>query len=84
MQAAKGSTVTITVSTGPSTATVPNVVGQQREAAEDDLQEQGFEVDVEMVPVTDPTQDNVVQDQDPDGGSQASVGSTVTIFVGEF
>jgi beta-lactam-binding protein with PASTA domain/tRNA A-37 threonylcarbamoyl transferase component Bud32 len=83
-QASKGSTVTITVSTGPSTATVPNVVGQQREAAEDDLQDQGFEVDVEMVPVTDPTQDNVVQDQDPDGGSQASVGSTVTIFVGEF
>ena len=28
-EAAKGSTVTITVSTGPSTATVPNVVGQQ-------------------------------------------------------
>jgi beta-lactam-binding protein with PASTA domain/tRNA A-37 threonylcarbamoyl transferase component Bud32 len=83
-QAAKGSIVTITVSTGPSTATVPNVVGQQREAAEDDLQNAGFEVDVEMVPVTDPTQDNVVQDQNPDGGSEAESGSTVTIFVGEF
>jgi eukaryotic-like serine/threonine-protein kinase len=83
-QAAKGSTVTITVSTGPSTAEVPDVVGQQQEAAEDELEEAGFEVQVETVPVTDPTQDNVVQDQDPDGGSQAESGSTVTIFVGEF
>jgi serine/threonine-protein kinase len=83
-EAARGSTVTITLSTGPSTAEVPNVVGQQREAAEDELQEAGFEVEVETVPVTDPTQDNVVQDQDPDAGSQAESGSTVTIFVGEF
>jgi beta-lactam-binding protein with PASTA domain/tRNA A-37 threonylcarbamoyl transferase component Bud32 len=82
--AAKGSTVTITVSTGPSTVEVPNVVGQQSEAAEDDLQNVGFEVNVETVTVTDPTQDNVVQDQDPDAGSQAASGSTVTIFVGEF
>jgi eukaryotic-like serine/threonine-protein kinase len=82
--AAKGSTVTITVSTGPSTVEVPNVVGQQSEAAEDDLQNAGFEVNVETVTVTDPTQDNVVQDQDPDAGSQAASGSTVTIFVGEF
>jgi beta-lactam-binding protein with PASTA domain/tRNA A-37 threonylcarbamoyl transferase component Bud32 len=83
-QAAKGSTVTITVSTGPSTATVPDVAGQQQEAAEDELQAAGFEVDVEMVPVTDPAQDNVVQDQDPEGGAEAESGSTVTIFVGEF
>jgi beta-lactam-binding protein with PASTA domain/tRNA A-37 threonylcarbamoyl transferase component Bud32 len=83
-EAAKGSTVTITVSTGPSTATVPNVVGQQRQAAVDDLHGAGFDVNAEMVPVTDPTQDNVVQDQDPDGGSEAQSGSTVTIFVGEF
>ncbi len=83
-EAAKGSVVTITISTGPSTATVPNVVGQQREAAVDDLEEAGFDVNVDTVPVTDPTQDNVVQDQDPDGGSEAESGSTVTIFVGEF
>jgi serine/threonine-protein kinase len=83
-EAAKGSTVTITVSTGPSTAEVPNVVGQQREAAVDDLQDAGFDVNVETVPVTDPTQDNVVQDQAPNGGSEAQSGSTVTIFVGEF
>jgi eukaryotic-like serine/threonine-protein kinase len=83
-EAPKGSTVTITVSTGPSSATVPNVVGEQREAAQDDLKNAGFKVKVENVPVTDPTQDNVVQDQNPDGGSQAEKDSTVTIFVGQF
>jgi beta-lactam-binding protein with PASTA domain len=83
-EATKGSTVTITVSTGPSSTTVPNVVGEQKEAAQDDLKNAGFKVKVENVPVSDPTQDNVVQDQSPDGGSQAESGSTVTIFVGQF
>jgi eukaryotic-like serine/threonine-protein kinase len=83
-EAPKGSTVTITVSTGPSSATVPTVVGEQREAAQDDLKNAGFKVKVENVPVTDPTQDNIVQTQSPDGGSQAERGSTVTIFVGKF
>jgi serine/threonine-protein kinase len=80
----KGSTVTITVSTGPSTATVPNVVGEQKQTAKSDLQAAGFHVNVQTVPVADPTQDNVVQDQDPAGGSNAPKGSTVTIFVGQF
>jgi eukaryotic-like serine/threonine-protein kinase len=83
-EASKGSTVTITVSTGPSSTTVPNVQGEQQEAARDDLKNAGFKVKVEKVPVSDPTQNNVVQDQSPEGGSQAQRGSTVTIFVGEF
>src|ERR671931_2870462 len=83
-EATKGSTVTITVSSGPSSATVPNVVGEQEETARDDLENAGFKVKVEKVPVTDPTQDNVVQDQDPTGGSSAPEGSRVTIFVGQF
>jgi eukaryotic-like serine/threonine-protein kinase len=83
-EATKGSTVTITVSSGPSSATVPNVVGEQEETARDDLENAGFKVKVEHVPVTDPTQDNVVQDQDPAGESSAPKGSKVTIFVGQF
>jgi beta-lactam-binding protein with PASTA domain/tRNA A-37 threonylcarbamoyl transferase component Bud32 len=83
-EARKGSPVTITVSTGPSTATVPNVLGEAKEQARDDLKNAGFKVKTENVPVTDPAQDNVVQDQDPDGGSEAEPGSTVTIFVGQF
>jgi eukaryotic-like serine/threonine-protein kinase len=82
--AAKGSTVTITVSTGPSSATVPNVVGKDKNEAKQELQAAGFKVDMQEVPVSDPTQNNVVQDQDPAGGSSAPKGSTVTIFVGKF
>jgi eukaryotic-like serine/threonine-protein kinase len=83
-EATRGSTVTITVSTGPATTSVPNVVGEEKEAAKDDLQAAGFKVKVENVPVADPTQDNIVQDQDPAGGSDAPTGGTVTIFVGQF
>ena len=83
-EAPKGSTVTITVSSGPSSATVPNVVGEQKETAQDDLKNAGFKVKVQNVAVSDPTQDNVVQDQDPAGGSTATKGSTVTIYVGKF
>ncbi|MEX2464719.1 MAG: PASTA domain-containing protein [Gaiellaceae bacterium] len=83
-EAPRGSTVTITVSTGPATVTVPGVVGQQREQAEQTLQDAGFEVNVQMQPVADPTQENVVLDQNPDGGSEAPGGSAVTIVVGDF
>jgi beta-lactam-binding protein with PASTA domain/tRNA A-37 threonylcarbamoyl transferase component Bud32 len=83
-EAPRGSTVTLTVSTGPATVTVPDVVQQGREQAEETLRDAGFEVNVQTQPVTDPTQENVVLDQDPDGGSEATSGSTVTIVVGDF
>ena len=83
-QAAKGSTVTITVSSGPSTATVPDEVGQDKQVAIDDLKANGFKVDVQNVACGDPNQDNIVQDQDPAGGSDAPTGSTVNISVCKF
>jgi beta-lactam-binding protein with PASTA domain/tRNA A-37 threonylcarbamoyl transferase component Bud32 len=82
--AEKNSTVTITVSTGPSSATVPDVVGKDKNEAKQELQDAGFKVDMQDVAVSDPTQNNVVQDQNPDGGANAPSGSTVTIFVGKF
>ncbi|HEX5467494.1 MAG TPA: Stk1 family PASTA domain-containing Ser/Thr kinase [Gaiellaceae bacterium] len=81
--ATKGSTVTITVSTGPEQASVPNVEGQQRQQAEKALQDAGFQVNVVEQDTDDPAQQNVVIDQDPAGGSQAPAGSTVTITVGK-
>jgi serine/threonine-protein kinase len=83
-QTDKGSAVTITVSTGPSSATVPDEIGKDKQTAKSDLQNAGFKVDVQTVPVSDPTQDNIVQDQDPAGGSDAATGSTVGIFVCKF
>ncbi len=83
-QAPKGSTVTITVSSGPSTTTVPDEVGQDKQVAIDDLKANGFKVDVQNVACGDPNQDNIVQDQDPAGGSDAPSGGTVNIFVCKF
>ena len=80
----KGSTVRIDVSQGPETTEVPDVVDQDRKSAEKDLKAAGFEVDVIEEPTDDPTKDDVVRDQDPNGGEQAENGSTVTITVGTF
>ena len=83
-QAAKGSTVAITVSSGPSTTTVPDEIGQDKQVAIDDLKANGFKVNAQNVACGDPNQDNIVQDQDPAGGSDAPTGSTVNIFVCKF
>jgi beta-lactam-binding protein with PASTA domain/tRNA A-37 threonylcarbamoyl transferase component Bud32 len=83
-EAAKGSTVRIDVSQGPETTEVPDVVDEERQTAEDMLQEAGFEVDVIEEPTDDPTKDGVVLEQDPAAGDQAEIGSTVTITVGIF
>jgi serine/threonine-protein kinase len=82
--AEKGSTVAITVSSGPSTTTVPDEVGQDKQVAIDDLKANGFKVKVNNVACGDPNQDNIVQDQNPAGGSDAESGSTVDIFVCKF
>jgi eukaryotic-like serine/threonine-protein kinase len=82
--APKGSTVSITVSTGPDTTTVPDEIGQDKQVAMDDLRANGFKVHAENVTCADPNQDNIVQDQDPAGGSDAPTGSTVNIFVCKF
>jgi eukaryotic-like serine/threonine-protein kinase len=83
-EAVKGSTVRIDVSQGPETTEVPDVVNEERQTAEDMLQEAGFEVDVREEATDDPTKHDIVLDQDPAGGDQAEAGSTVTITVGVF
>jgi eukaryotic-like serine/threonine-protein kinase len=83
VEAPVGSTVTITVSTGPEQVEVPNVEGEEEGDAEQILGDAGFQVEVQEVPGP-PPQDGTVVDQDPDGGTQADQGSTVTIFVARF
>ena len=83
-QATKGSTVAITISSGPSTTTVPDEIGQDKQVAIDDLKANGFKVNAQNVACGDPNQDNIVQDQDPAGGSDAPTGGTVNIFVCKF
>jgi beta-lactam-binding protein with PASTA domain/predicted Ser/Thr protein kinase len=58
---------------------VPNVIGLSEDDATRQLENRGFEVDVEERPSQKP-EDEVFR-QDPDRGEEADEGSTVTIFV---
>ncbi len=80
--AAKGSTIGIVVSTGPTSATVPSVIGEEQADAENALDFRGFNVQVLEQETSDPNQHGVVLDQNPSGGVQAEIGSTVRIWVG--
>ena len=80
---AKGSLVTLSVSKGPTTTAVPSVRGSLRDDATATLQQAGFQVVVVEQNVTDPGMDGVVLRQNPAGGSQAKIGSQVTITVGK-
>lgn len=75
-QAAKGDTVTITVSKGQQTFAVPDVTGKKRSEAEQTLKAAGFEVRVISLFFGD-----TVFSQSPDGGDQAPKGATVTLWV---
>jgi eukaryotic-like serine/threonine-protein kinase len=81
---APGTTITLSVSKGPTTSTVPDVTSIQQADAVAQLKASGFEVRIVSQPVTDADQDGIVQTQDPAGGAKAPPGSTVTIAVGKF
>lgn len=75
----EGSTVTLTVSRGPKPKAVPDVVGMSQDEATSTLQEAGFEVGVQEQ--ESDAEAGIVIDQDPDAGTEAEPGSTVTIVV---
>jgi serine/threonine-protein kinase len=79
----KGETVTIYVSSGPASATVPNVVGMSESDAISTLQDAGFRVVRITQAVANPANDGKVIDQSPDGDTSAERGATVTITVGQ-
>jgi serine/threonine-protein kinase len=75
----QGSTVQVNVSKGVQPLTVPNVIGQQYDAAAGQLQGQGFAVARRDVDSSQPV--DTVIDQQPKGGGSLSRGGTVTLFV---
>jgi serine/threonine-protein kinase len=79
-EAPEGSTVTITVSTGPGEAVVPRVVGMPRDEAEQQLRDAGFEVEAERVYSEDVRSGRVVETS-PAAGTTIERGSTVTMQV---
>jgi serine/threonine-protein kinase len=79
-QVAKGSTVTLTVSAGPSPVTVPNVAPDDQVTATQTLIGAGFKVQrINQPNATVPA--GQVIGTDPAGGTQAPRGSTVRLFV---
>ncbi|WP_164986169.1 Stk1 family PASTA domain-containing Ser/Thr kinase [Streptomyces roseicoloratus] len=77
-RAAKGDTITLTVSKGPKMVEVPDVVGMKTDEARAELEDAGFEVKVEK---TFPYLGDTVAGQSVEGGSTAAEGSTVSITI---
>ncbi|MGW7028645.1 Stk1 family PASTA domain-containing Ser/Thr kinase [Streptomyces xanthophaeus] len=75
-QAAAGDTVTLTVSKGPRQLPVPNVTGQDVDAARKTLEGAGFKVKVERPFLSF---SNTVESQSVPAGQNAPEGSTITV-----
>jgi serine/threonine-protein kinase len=82
--ASKGSSVTLSVSKGPTTVTVPDVSLQTVAAARATLRAAGFKVTVVRQDTDDESLDGLVMSQDPGGNTQADPDSLVTLTVGQF
>ena len=87
--AKRGDHMLVTVSQGGSGGTaasplvaVPNVVGQDEQAAQSRLQQAGFRAIVEDLQTSDPAEDGKVVDEQPAAGTKAPKGSQIIIYVG--
>ena len=81
---ALGTSVKLEVSTGkPPKTEVPGTIGLTESAARAALEGAGFVVEVVFEEVKDESKEGTVVRQDPQGGSPAAEGSTVTIVVGK-
>jgi len=76
---AQGSTVVLTVSSGPATVAVPDVTGISQDQAANELGQAGFTVSVVSEPSSQP-QDQVIS-TNPAAGTQEPKGSTVVLYV---
>jgi eukaryotic-like serine/threonine-protein kinase len=80
-----GTTVTLSVSKGPAANTpIPDVTNQDEPTAKALLESSGFKVKETFQDVNDPSEDGIVLDQRPAGGTNAPDGSTVTIVIGRY
>ena len=82
--ATRGSPVTLSVSRGPTTVTVPDVSLQTVADARTTLRAAGFRVSIVRQETDDEALDGLVMSQDPAGGTEADPDSVVTLTVGEF
>ncbi|MBM3146826.1 MAG: serine/threonine protein kinase [Actinobacteria bacterium] len=79
-EVAPGSPVTLVVSSGQETASVPDVVGASQSDAEDALESAGFKVATQEQ-ASDAVPAGDVISQDPSAGVTAAKGATVTLVI---
>jgi eukaryotic-like serine/threonine-protein kinase len=82
--AAAGSVVVLSVSKGPKTVIVTDVTNSDYEAARATLIADGFKVTQQLQDVDEDTLNNIVLAMDPEGGTEAVPGTTVTLVVGRY
>ena len=83
--AGKGSVVSLTVSNGPKTSTVPDVTSLDLGSAEQTLHDSGFNArGIVYQDTPDPNSDGLVLSQAPVGGTQLKPGGNVTLTVGRY
>jgi serine/threonine-protein kinase len=79
-----GTTITLSVSAGSQLVTVPDVTSFDAATAESTLTSQGFSYNAVPQDTTNSDENGIVIKQTPPGNKQASAGSTVTIYVGNY
>ncbi|MEV8307657.1 Stk1 family PASTA domain-containing Ser/Thr kinase [Streptomyces flavidovirens] len=75
----EGSVVTVVVSTGAPKIEVPDVMDQSKDRATENLESKGFQVDTKQVE-SEKTPGTVIN-QDPEGGTKAEKGETITLSI---
>jgi len=83
-KAEPGASVTLVVARAVPTVFVPDLTGQSASEAQDTLAAAGLVARTTFRDVTDQTQDGIVLDQRPAGGTQVKQGAPVRLFVGRF
>ena len=76
----EGSTVTIVISQGKQTITVPSVTGDSEASARSKLSDRGFSVSV-LSEYSDYVAEGLVTRQSPEGGAEVMPGASVTIYL---
>ncbi|HET7046674.1 MAG TPA: Stk1 family PASTA domain-containing Ser/Thr kinase [Solirubrobacteraceae bacterium] len=79
-KAEEGSTVTLTVSQGPGSTTVPSVVGRSQKAAQNALNKAHLKYNVQREPSETIAKGKATR-TDPSSGQAVGVGSTVTLYI---
>ncbi|MDQ4000982.1 MAG: Stk1 family PASTA domain-containing Ser/Thr kinase [Actinomycetota bacterium] len=78
-EAEPGSSVAVTISSGPSQVTVPDVTGQDWITAAQNLQTAGLSVNRNVTMVSSNRPENEVLSTNPEAGTQVPPGTTVTL-----